>query len=166
MSIATDVSRIKGNITAALAEIADKGVNVPDGSTSDALAELIMSIPTGGGSIKIEQGSVTFAEKQTNYTFVTDSPDIFIAYVEDDSKPEYSSSQYIWMIIRDTRLWERRGEMVKTSYILGYNNGSYKYYTPYKGSWNIIGRFSASDFNGYLGAKTYKWYAIYGVTAT
>ena len=44
MSIATDVSRIKGNITAALTAIADKGVTVPDGSTSDALAELIASI--------------------------------------------------------------------------------------------------------------------------
>lgn len=49
MSIATDVSRIKGNITAALAAIADKGVNVPDGSTSDALASLIASIEAGGG---------------------------------------------------------------------------------------------------------------------
>ena len=48
MSIATDVSRIKGNITAALAAIADKGVIVPDGSTSDALAGLIASIEAGG----------------------------------------------------------------------------------------------------------------------
>lgn len=50
MSIATDVSRIKGNITAALAAIADKGVTVPDGSTSDALAGLIASIEAGGGT--------------------------------------------------------------------------------------------------------------------
>lgn len=49
MSIATDVSRIKGNITAALAAIANKGVTVPDGSTSDALASLIASIEAGGG---------------------------------------------------------------------------------------------------------------------
>ena len=48
MSIATDVSRIKGNITAARAAIADKGVTVPDGSNSDALAELIASIEAGG----------------------------------------------------------------------------------------------------------------------
>ena len=51
MSIATDVSRIKGNITAALAAIADKGVNVPTGSTSDALASLIASIEAGGGGV-------------------------------------------------------------------------------------------------------------------
>lgn len=58
MSIATDVSRIKGNITAALAAIADKGVTVPDGSTSDALAGLIASIEAGGGSL-IAAGSIT-----------------------------------------------------------------------------------------------------------
>ena len=166
MSIATDVSRIKGNITAALAAIAGKGVNVPDGSTSDALAELIMSIPTSSGDIKIEQGSVTFAEEQSSYTFVTDSPDIFIAYVEDDSKPVYSSSNYIWMIIQDTRLFNYYGNMRKTSYILGYNKGSKKYYTPVKTECTSIGRFISTDFNSCLGAKTYKWYAIYGVTAT
>lgn len=58
MSIATDVSRIKGNITDALAAIADKGVNVPAGSTSDALASLIASIEAGGGG-NIVAGSFT-----------------------------------------------------------------------------------------------------------
>lgn len=49
MSIGADVARIKGNITAALAAIADKGVTVPAGSTSDALSGLIASIEAGGG---------------------------------------------------------------------------------------------------------------------
>lgn len=57
MSIATDVSRIKGNITAALAAIADKGVTVPDGATSDGLADLITSI--GSGNEEIYSGSIT-----------------------------------------------------------------------------------------------------------
>ena len=57
MSIATDVSRIKGNITAALAAIADKGVTVPDGATSDGLADLIASIDSGGE--EIYSGSIT-----------------------------------------------------------------------------------------------------------
>lgn len=56
MSIGTDVARIKGNITAALAAIADKGVTVPDGSTSDALAGLIASIEAGGGVSGIAYG--------------------------------------------------------------------------------------------------------------
>ena len=62
MSIATDVSRIKGNITAALAAIADKGVSVPDGSTSDALAELIASIEAGGGDVVL--GEITFTSNE------------------------------------------------------------------------------------------------------
>lgn len=56
MSIGTDVARIKGNINAALAAIADKGVTVPDGSTSDALADLIASIEAGGGVSGIAYG--------------------------------------------------------------------------------------------------------------
>lgn len=61
MSIGADVARIKGNITAALAAIADKGVTVPDGSTSDALAGLIASIEAGGG-LAVRYGTVTIAE--------------------------------------------------------------------------------------------------------
>ena len=69
MSIATDVSRIKGNITAALAAIADNGVTVPDGSTSDALASLIASIEAGGGGLQenrlavVASGSFTVSER-------------------------------------------------------------------------------------------------------
>lgn len=54
MSIGSDVARIKGNIAAALDAIADKGVTVPDGSTSDALASLIARIEAGGGGTNID----------------------------------------------------------------------------------------------------------------
>lgn len=64
MSIATDVSRIKGNIAAALAAIADKGVTVPDGSTSDALASLIEAIESGG----FPNGTFTLTEATNNVT--------------------------------------------------------------------------------------------------
>lgn len=50
MSVQSEITRISGNVTAALAAIADKGVIVPDGSTSDALAGLIASIEAGGGA--------------------------------------------------------------------------------------------------------------------
>ena len=49
MSIQTQIDRISGNVSAALSAIVEKGVTVPDGSTSDALAELITSIEVGGG---------------------------------------------------------------------------------------------------------------------
>ena len=166
MSIQTELTRLTNAKAAIKTAIEGKGVTVPSGTLLDGMAALIMSIPTSSGDIKIEQGSVTFAEEQSSYTFVTDSPDIFIAYVEDDSKPVYSSSNYIWMIIQDTRLFNYYGDMRKTSYILGYNQGSKKYYTPIKTECTSIGRFTSTDFNSRLGAKTYKWYAIYGVTAT
>lgn len=167
MSIQTELARITSAKTSIVAAIEGKGVTVPDGTLLDGMATLIESIETGGGGdIKIEQGSVTFAETQTNYSFVTDSPDIFIAYVEDDSNPEYSSSKYIWMMIQDTRLFKYYGLSCQTFYVFGYNKGMGKYYTPYKSPASTIGVFNSGDFNGILGAKTYKWYAIYGVTAT
>lgn len=49
MSVQTQIDRISGNVSAALAAIANKGVTVPSGSTSDALAELIAAIEAGGG---------------------------------------------------------------------------------------------------------------------
>ena len=131
----------------------------------DGWIEAIEGIEAGG-EVRIEQGSITFAEELQSYRFVEDFPDIFIVYVEDDSGPSYSSSKYVWAMIQDTRLFEYYGKMCKTSYIFGYNKGPKKYYVPLKGSCTRIGTFMASDFNGSCGAKNYKWYAIYGVTAT
>lgn len=45
MSIASEISRIAGNVSAALLKIASKGVTVPSGSNSDDLADLIDLIP-------------------------------------------------------------------------------------------------------------------------
>ena len=92
MSIATDVSRIKGNITAALAAIADKGVNVPDGSTSDALAELISSIEAGGGSGGTQLAYGTFTPAADTYGYVVTHnlgvmPDFIVVWSSDDSTP-------------------------------------------------------------------------------
>lgn len=63
MSVQTEIDRISVNVSDAFAAIADKGVTVPDGSTSDALAELIASIEAGGGLptglSKVAYGTVT-----------------------------------------------------------------------------------------------------------
>lgn len=63
MSIQTQIDRISGNVSAALSAIAEKGVSVPDGSNSDALHELILSIEAGGGLptglSKVAFGTVT-----------------------------------------------------------------------------------------------------------
>lgn len=50
MSISSEITRISGNVSAALAAIGAKGVTVPSGATSDDLADLIAQIQTGGGS--------------------------------------------------------------------------------------------------------------------
>lgn len=68
MSVQTEIDRISGNVSAALAAIAEKGVTVPDGSTSDALAELIASIQAGGGGIIFSTGIFTPAEDATSCT--------------------------------------------------------------------------------------------------
>ena len=167
MSIQTELTRLTNAKAAIQTAIEGKGVTVPEATLLDGMASLIDSIEAGGGGVRVEQGSVTFAEAQNSYTFVADTPDIFIAYVEDDSRPVYSSAKYVWMIIQDTRFSgsSHVGEK-NTSYIFGHNQGSGKYYVPYRMGISTIGVFRTTDFNGCLGAKTYKWYAIYGVTAT
>ena len=72
MSVQTQINRISGNVSAALAAIAEKGVTVPDGSNSDALAELIASIEAGG-AYKVYVGSFTVTGYSTyNYVVTHD----------------------------------------------------------------------------------------------
>lgn len=49
-NLETKIGRIRNNVTAALAKIAEKGVTVPEGAGSDDLEGLIDAI-TGGGSL-------------------------------------------------------------------------------------------------------------------
>ena len=165
MSVQTEITRIESAKTAIATAIEGKGVTVPEGTKLDGMAALVEAI-SAGASIRVEQGSVTFAENTSLYTFVSDSPDIFIAYVENDTKPVYSSSKFVWAFFQDTRKHEYHGRQENTMFVFGYNSGSQKYYTPFKGKADPIGRYSNAMFNGFLGPTTYKWYAIYGVTAT
>lgn len=66
MSIATEISRIAGNVSDSLTAVASKGVTVPAGSTSDDLAELIAQIQTGGG------GSVVITQDEDGYLVLDD----------------------------------------------------------------------------------------------
>lgn len=63
MSIQSEISRISGNVSAALTAITQKGGTVPAGSNSDNLATLISQIPTGGGG----GGSGSVEEKDVNF---------------------------------------------------------------------------------------------------
>ena len=165
MSIQTELTRLTNAKAAIKTAIEGKGVTVPDTTLLDGMAALIESIEAGG--VRVEQGSVTFAEPTKEYKFVSEAPNIFIAYVETDQKPVYSSSNFIWAIFQDERVWSNHGRNERTMFAFGYGEGSRKYYTPIKGGISTgIGSFSSIDFNSSFGAQTYKWYAIYGVTAT
>ena len=50
MSVQTQIDRISGAVSAALAALTEKGVTVPDGTKVDGLAALIAAIEAGGGS--------------------------------------------------------------------------------------------------------------------
>lgn len=88
MGIASDWARIKGNINAALAAIAEKGVTVPDGSNSDALAGLIASIQAGGASglAKVATGTVTISYPKLSELEIAHglgvAPDFAMLYAE------------------------------------------------------------------------------------
>ena len=103
MSIATDVSRIKGNITAALTAIADKGVTVPDGSTSDALAELIASIEAGGGGVKIASGTIVLSEPSSSVQFIHElgEPVNFFSIFTTESSATSSTGLFSALISRN-----------------------------------------------------------------
>ena len=97
MSIQTQIDRISGNISSALAAIADKGVTVPDGSTSDALAELIASIEAGGSTsvfAKVATGTITPSSSVNSLTIehgLGQAADITIVYIENASKSTIAS---------------------------------------------------------------------------
>lgn len=61
MSVQSEINRIKGNVTAALAKIAEKGVTVPDGANSDNLEALIEAISAGGDNVRFATGTFTIA---------------------------------------------------------------------------------------------------------
>ena len=161
MSIATDVSRIKGNITAALAAIADKGVTVPDGSTSDALAELIASIEAGGsasGFAAVDTGTIT---PSSNLSLLQAShelgqkPDVAIVYVTGTAP----SLGVFASIVRSDRIYFNVGKSGSTYY--GYSA------TATYGSGSTTLAFPAnlsSSLKSYF-AKSYTYRWIAGVYA-
>lgn len=92
MSVQSEINRISGNVTAALAAIAEKGVTVDSGSTSDDLATLIAAIEAGsgegGGDDGIYYEVVTFAETTYYYEMkhpFADFPRFLLYVVVEDS---------------------------------------------------------------------------------
>lgn len=176
MSIATDVSRIKGNITAALAAIANKGVTVPDGSTSDALASLIASIEAGGGGgdseYVIEVGTITFAE---SFIPNADNPLVIqhslgkkpILFFATNGQAGYYPKNQICYLFGATKEWSYL-RSTYNGYAYSANSGGKDMYGSYANK-KIV--FSSTDItvggsnsSGFLSdgthASTLKWIAV------
>lgn len=97
MSIATQIARISGNVADALTAVANKGVTVPTGSTSDDLADLIALIQTGGGGNIITQdqdGYLVFDAQNGDITIIQDAEGYLVI------EPE-SESSYTWETVFD-----------------------------------------------------------------
>ena len=54
MSISSEITRLSGNVSAALTAIGADGVTVPSGANSDDLATLIGQIQSGGGGLQTD----------------------------------------------------------------------------------------------------------------
>lgn len=75
MSVQSEITRLSGNVSAALAAIAEKGVTVGSDANSDDLAALIASIEAGGGGvgdIKITSGTYTPSEETERFVIEQD----------------------------------------------------------------------------------------------
>lgn len=111
MSIQSEIDRIKGNVTSALAKIAEKGVTVPDGANSDSMAALIEAISVGGGDADFSSlvdatacvsGTVT-PSSDTSNLFIYDDfskvytvPRLFILFSEDAPRTA-KMSLFVWI---------------------------------------------------------------------
>lgn len=72
MSVQTQIDRISGAVSAALAALTEKGVTVPDGTKVDGMAALIASIEAGGGGSvepfsEIVTGTITYSDRSTEF---------------------------------------------------------------------------------------------------
>ena len=71
MSIQSEITRLSGNVAAALTAIGAKGVTIPSGANSDDLATLIAQIEGGGGDEPV--GPTETLLGQTPYTMTEDA---------------------------------------------------------------------------------------------
>lgn len=154
-----DSAVLEAGLTAIANAIREKGGTSGTLAFPDGMAEAIAAIEAGG-TIRVEQGIVTFAEAMNGYTFVTEEPDVFICYKEDDASEEYYAVEYVWVFV----------QTYDYQYTFGYNLGSRRYYVPNKSTISsligspYLGKFSSGAFNSKLAPATYRWYAIYGIS--
>ena len=169
MGIVTDLSRVKSNITAALAAIAEKGVTVPDGSNSDALAELIASIEAGsGGEYIVEEGQFVPTQNVNTYGTIEHSlgvaPFFYGIFLSESSSMNITVSTNTVILVC--------GYVGGNSYAVGKHLNDNSYNARFNHSPVISDTATTEKYiyaknitiNGsqfmYIAGKTYKWIAI------
>ena len=162
MSVQTQIDRISGNVSAALAAIADKGVTVPDGSTSDALAELIAAIESGGASgfAAVATGERTLSTSMSNVNVLHglgQIPDVVILYIPDFTA---STTGIVASILLKSKYQINAGRHNSSGY------GAYiekNTYTLDETECTFNGRIQYgsgnSSYTSFSSGKTYKWIA-------
>lgn len=98
MSVQTQIDRISGAVSAALAALAEKGVTVPAGTKVDGLAALIAAIEAGGGSGggNISWGTFTLTSDTKDYVVTHDLgvvPDIFLFWMTDQKTSNLTKNE-------------------------------------------------------------------------
>lgn len=179
MSVQTQIDRISGNVSAALSAIAEKGVTVPDGSTSDALAELIASIEAGGTQLTYNRLYVAATGKftPTERTEVSEeSPLIiehnsgiipFLVHVNASGETQVGDMYYLasWLIPH----WNASYYSYNQIYSVSARKASSNYYVKFGNGSNIV-TWDAQKVTIFQNAtslyvntgKTYTWY-VYGI---
>ncbi len=177
MSIQTEITRLEAAKAAIKTAIEGKGVTVPEATLLDGMATLIESIEADGGGVSFETGTVTFVENTIPYTFVEKEPDLFICYIEQPLKDNQtnqapdalkatrtSTFPYLWSFVQYKKDWHYYTKQNKIMRSIGYNKGTSALYAGYTSGVQKIGTVTSSDLNTTLGAQTYRWFALYGVT--
>ena len=99
MSISSEITRLSGNVAAALTAIGAKGVTVPSGANSDDLATLIAQIEGGGGDEPSGPTYETIVPLQTINCTVGLSNDAYGGYISNYT--EYTSEGQKYRVIFD-----------------------------------------------------------------
>lgn len=130
-----------------------------------------------GNNIRVETGTVTFAEDTSYYRFKDDRPDVLFVHLDfpeptTDSKLELkhysykvsSDVSYIFSFIQFPKTWNYYNSTRKRiEYSIGYCKGTKIIYALYPSYPSRIGE--GPQLNTRFGAgKTYRYWAIYGVT--
>lgn len=144
-TMATHIGNEQTAITAALAALVEKGVDVPAGSTSDALAGLIGAIESGGGDGGKFTSGIIIPSEDCGYLTITHELGIV---------PKFA------LLMPETTLNASGMGTVYYTYSL---NGEYTRRAQYNGSSTNIMRYSLDLTNTY--AHSYMYGALYKANA-